>query len=109
MLTVHTITGSVERDREKKNGSIQSRYQGYTTGAHKNDAATGQANASGVAALASLAGGANASVPTRVVDFLLIQTAVRKPMSTVSPATSSGAATRSKIANTGSLKRKLWM
>lgn len=44
MLTVQMIMGTVETDR--KNGSNQSRYQGYTTGAHRSDAAMGQANAS---------------------------------------------------------------
>ena len=44
MLTVQITIGSVEADR--KNGSSQSRYHGYTTGAHKSDAAIGQANAS---------------------------------------------------------------
>ena len=33
MLTVQMMSGSVEPDR--RNGSSQSRYQGYTTGAHK--------------------------------------------------------------------------
>ena len=112
MLSVQTISGSVERDREEKNGSSQSRYQGYTTGAHKSDAAMGQANASGEAALASLAGRANAPVPTRVVvgvpTFLfLIQIAARKPTSTAKPTAISGDATRSNIANAGSLNRKL--
>src|SRR5580704_2890648 len=108
MLTVQTITGSVEADR--RNGSSQSRYQGYTTGAHKSDAAMGHANACADAARASLAGRANAPVPTRVVDLLsalLIHAAVRKPISAAKPTTSSGYVARSKIANTGSLKRKL--
>ena len=45
MLTVQMEIGSVELGR--RNGSSQSRYQGYTTGAHKSDAAIGQAKASG--------------------------------------------------------------
>ncbi len=89
MLTVQMMIGTVEADRT--NGSIQSRYHGYTTGAHRSDAAMGQANAS----------------EDKAVDFVLIQIAVRRPTSTASPATSCGAATRSSIANTGSLKRKL--
>jgi hypothetical protein len=46
MLTVQTTMGRVERDRENENGSSQSRYQGYRTGAHKSDSAIGQANES---------------------------------------------------------------
>jgi hypothetical protein len=38
------MSGTVEADRT--NGSSQSKYQGYTTGAHRSDAAMGQANAS---------------------------------------------------------------
>src|SRR5260370_41612289 len=45
MLTVQIMIGSVEADR--RNGSSQSRYHGYATGAHKSDAAIGHANASG--------------------------------------------------------------
>src|ERR1700693_4123709 len=89
MLTVQTMSGTVEADR--RNGSSQSRYHGYTTGAHKSDAAIGQANAS----------------DDHVGALLLRQIAVRKPTSTAKPATSCGAATRSSVANTGSLKRKL--
>src|SRR5713226_6653823 len=91
MLTVQMMIGTVEADR--RNGSSQSRYHGYTTGAHKSDAAIGQANASEDHAVALLS--------------LLMQIAVRKPTSTASPTTSCGAATRSSVANTGSLKRKL--
>src|SRR5258708_24551870 len=89
MLKVQTMIGTVEVDFMK--GSTHSRYHGYTTGAQKNDAAIGQANAS--------------EDPS--ADFLLIQIAVRKPASTASPATTCGAATRSSVANTGSLKRNL--
>ena len=89
MLTVQMMIGSVEADR--RNGSSQSRYHGYTTGAHRSDAAIGQANAS----------------EDHAADFLLSQIAVRKPTSTANPTTSCGAATRSSVANTGSLKRKL--
>src|SRR5271156_2033538 len=109
MLTVQTTIGRVERER--RNGSVQSRYQGYTTGAHRSDAAIGQVNASGDASLTSLSRRANATVPTRVVEslpVLLIHTAIKKPASTAKPAASSGDATRSIVANTGSLKRKLW-
>src|ERR1700674_1266218 len=45
MLTVQTMISRVEAD--VRNGSSQRRYQGNTTGAHKRDAATGQANWSG--------------------------------------------------------------
>jgi hypothetical protein len=45
MLTVHMMIGSVESER--RNGSIHSRYHGYTTGAHRSDPAIGHANASG--------------------------------------------------------------
>jgi hypothetical protein len=44
MLTVQMMSGKVEADR--RNGSNQSRYHGYTTGAHRNDAAIGHANES---------------------------------------------------------------
>src|SRR5579872_5683145 len=89
MLTVQMMIGSVEAVRKK--GSIQSRYHGYTTGAHRSDAAMGHANASG----------------DNAEDFLRIRIAVRKPTSTSIPATTCGEATRSSVANTGPLKRKL--
>src|SRR5207302_10537144 len=73
-------------------GSSQSRYHGYTTGAHRIDAAIGQANA----------------YHGHASDLLLSQLAVRMPMRTANPATSGGAATRSSAANTGALNRKLW-
>jgi hypothetical protein len=92
MLTVQIMIGSVEVDRTK--GRSQSRYQGYTTGAHRSDAAMGQANAS-------------EDDSAEFLPALLIHTAVRKPTSTANATTSCGAATRSKIANIGSLKRKL--
>jgi len=76
MLTVQIMIGSVETDR--KNGSSQSRYHGYTTGAHRSDAAIGHANAS----------------EDHGWDLLLSQIAARKPTSTASPTTSCGAATR---------------
>ena len=44
MLTVQMMIGTVEADR--RNGSSQRRYHGYTTGAHRSDAAMGHANAS---------------------------------------------------------------
>src|ERR1700684_772383 len=89
MLTVQMMIGTVEADRA--NGSSHRRYHGYTTGAHRSEAAIGQANASG----------------DNSAFFLLSQNAVRKPTSTASAAPNCGAATRSKVANTGSLKRKL--
>jgi len=89
MLKVQTMIGTVEVDF--MNGSTHTRYHGYTTGAQKSDAAIGQANAS--------------KDPS--ADFLLIQIAVRKPTSTARPASSWEAATRSSVANTGSLKRNL--
>jgi hypothetical protein len=89
MLTVQIMSGAVEVDLRK--GNSHSRYHGYTTGAHKSDAAMGQANAS--------------EHPS--ADFLLIQIAVTKPTSTASPATIRGAVTRSSAAKTGSLKRNL--
>src|SRR5579864_5962903 len=45
MLTVQMMISSVEAD--VRNGSSQRRYHGNTTGAHKRDAAIGQANNSG--------------------------------------------------------------
>src|SRR5260370_39878607 len=89
MLKVQTMIGTVEVDF--MNGSSHSRYHGYTTGAHKSDAAIGQANAS----------------KDPCADILLIQIAVRRPTSTASPATTCGAVTRSSVAKTGSLKRNL--
>src|ERR1700737_959136 len=88
MLTVQMTIGSVEADL--RNGSSQRRYQGYTTGAHRSDAAIGQANRSG----------------DRSSDVLLSQVAVRNPANTGSPRAICGT-TRSSIANTGSLKRKV--
>src|SRR6266404_1518194 len=45
MLTLQMMISSVEAD--VRNGSSQRRYHGNTTGAHKRDAAIGQANWSG--------------------------------------------------------------
>lgn len=88
MLTVQTVSGSIEGER--RNGSSQSKYHGYTTGAQTSEAVMGQENASnGVSA-----------------DLLLSQMATRKPTKIASAATSRGAAIFSSIANTGSLKRK---
>src|SRR6185437_5597340 len=89
MLTVQTRINSVEADLKK--GSSQTRYQGNTAGAHKRDAAMGQANASG----------------DRSDIAFLSQAAVTNPASTASPASASGGATRLSVANTGPLKRKL--
>src|SRR5260370_40945021 len=89
MLTVQTMISSVEAD--VRNGSSQRRYHGNTTGAHKRDAAIGQANDSG----------------DQSRDALLSQTAVTNPTSTAKPTSNCGGATRSSIANTGPLNRKL--
>ena len=89
MLKVQIMIATVEADL--MNGSSQSKYHGYTTGAQRSDAAMGHANAS----------------EDHATDFLLIQIAVRNPTSTATPATSCGAATLSSVANTGSLKRNL--
>ncbi len=89
MLKVQIMIGTVEVDLI--NGSSHSMYHGYTTGAHKSDAATGQANAS----------------KDPCADFLHIQIAVREPTSTASPATTCGAVTRSTVEKAGSLKRNL--
>src|SRR5258708_33370645 len=88
MLTVQMMIGTVEGDR--MNGSSHSRYHGYTTGAHRSDAAIGHANA-------SADDGA----------LLLSQIATRNPATKASPTANSGAVTRSSAAKTGSLKRKL--
>src|SRR3954470_3898827 len=90
MLTVQMMSGSVEAGRA--NGSSHSRYQGYTTGAHKSDAAMGHANVS----------------ENNVGILLLIQIAVATPTTTAKPATTCGGASRSSVANIGALKRKLW-
>src|SRR5271166_4886593 len=91
MLSVQMMSGRVDFDRT--NGSSQSRYHGYTTGAHRSDAAIGHANASG----------------DHVGNLVLTQIATRTPTKAASPTTTCGDATRSSAANTGSLKRKLWM
>ena len=83
------MIGAVERDR--RNGSIHSRYHGYMTGAHKSVAAIGQAN----------------SAADNSADFFLIQIVVSNPTSTANPTTTCALATRSNVANTGSLNRKL--
>src|SRR5580698_1880681 len=87
MLAVQTIMGTVATERA--NGNSQSRYHGYTTGAHRSDAAMGQAKVSA----------------DNARSLLLIQNAVRRPTNTASPTSSCGAATCSSIANIGSLKR----
>src|SRR5271155_1529854 len=89
MLTVQIMIGTVEADRT--NGSSHSRYHGYTTGAHRSVAAIGHANAS----------------EDHPGAFLLIHIAVSKPASPASPTPTCGAATRSSVANTGSLNRNL--
>jgi len=71
-LTVQTIISSVEP--EVRNGSSQRRYQGNTTGAHKRDAAIGQANALG----------------DHFGDVVLRKTAVINPTSTAIPANNAG-------------------
>jgi len=89
MLTVQTMIGTVEADR--RNGSSHNRYQGYMTGANNSDVAIGQAKAP----------------DEKSADLVLIQIAVSKPASNASPAATWGLVTRSSIANTGPLKRKL--
>src|SRR5438034_7715914 len=68
MLTVQMMISSVEPDI--RNGSRQRRYHGNTTGAHKRDAAIGQAKRSG----------------DHSGVALLSQVAVANPTSTASPA-----------------------
>src|SRR5882757_6613611 len=80
MLTVQTIISIVEAD--VKNGSSQRRYHGNTTGAHKRDAAIGQANWSGDHSAAAL-----------LSDALLNKVAVTNPTRTASPASNCGGAT----------------
>src|ERR1700730_18221954 len=75
MLTVQRMISSVEAD--VRNGSSPRRYHGNTTGAHKRDAAMGQANTSG-----DHSGGGPLS-----------QVAVTNPTSTASPASNCGGAT----------------
>src|SRR6202140_939543 len=94
MLTVQTMISNVEAD--VRNGSSQRRYHGNTTGAHKRDAAMGQANMGQANRSGEVSGAA-----------LLSQVAVANPTSTASPTSNSGGATRSSAANTGPLKRKL--
>src|SRR5258705_12193714 len=88
MLTVQRMISNVEAD--VRNGSNHKRYQGNTTGAHKREAAIGQANAS----------------RDQSVAAPLSQVAVISPASTASPASNCGGATLSSAANTGPLKRK---
>src|SRR5579864_1410309 len=87
MLIVQMMSGTVETDRT--NGSSHRRYQGYTTGAHRSDAAIGHANVCG-----------------EYSSFLFRSTAaVTNPTKTARPATIRGFTTRSISVNTGSLKR----
>src|SRR6266478_8321731 len=88
-LTVQMMISSVDAD--VRNGSSQRRYHGNMAGAHKRDAAMGQANRFGDHSGAAL----------------LSQVAVTNPTTTASPASNCGGATRSSAANTGPLKRKL--
>src|SRR5277367_6595012 len=94
MLTVQIMISSVEAD--VRNGSSQRRYHGNTTGAHRRDAAMGQANSDQ----------ANWSLDNSGAR-LLSQVAVANPTSTARPASTCGGATRSSAANTGPLKRKV--
>src|ERR1700721_2352019 len=87
MLIVQMMSGTVETDRT--NGSSQRRYQGYTTGAHKSDAAIGHANVCGEYPSCRLRG------PPAVI----------KPTNAAKPATTRGLTIRSISAKTGSLKR----
>src|SRR5262245_17631585 len=89
MHTLQMMISSVEPDI--RNGSSQRRYHGNTTGAHKRDAAIGQANTSGDHSGAAL----------------LSHSAVRNPTSTANPISNCGGAIFSSVANTGPLKRKL--
>src|SRR5579864_3413786 len=91
MLTVQMRISSVEAD--VRNGSSHSKYHGNTTGAHKRDAAIGQANMSGDHSDSAW--------------IILSQVAVANPASTASPANNCGGATRSNAANTGPLKRNV--
>src|SRR5579864_3673800 len=87
MLIVQIISGTVETDRT--NGSSHRRYQGYTTGAHKSDAAIGHANAC-----------------DEFSSCLLRSTAaVAKPTNMARPAATRGLMSRSNAEKTGSLKR----
>src|SRR4051812_28309076 len=88
MLNVQTMIGSVEGDL--RNGSNQSRYQGYTTGAHRSDAAIGQAN----------------EAPEGSREVLLIQIPERNPTTSGNPAAIRDTS-RSKMSKTGSLNRKV--
>src|SRR5579864_8401718 len=96
MLTVQTMISRVEA--EVRNGSSQRRYQGKTTGAHRREAAIGQAKIG-----QAKTGPANWSGD---VAFLS-QVAVSNPTSTASPTSNCGGATWSSAANTGPLKRNV--
>src|SRR5690242_2413457 len=91
MLTVQKMISSVEA--EVRNGSSQRRYHGKTTGAHKRDAAMGQAN------ISEEDSGA----------VLLSQVAVTNPTTTANAASNCTGSTLSSVANTGPLKRKVRM
>src|SRR6266481_5126083 len=97
MLTVQRMISSVEAD--VRNGSSQRRYHGNTAGAHKRDAAMGQANMGQESMLGDCSGPAE--------RLILSQAAVANPTSTARPASNCGVATRSSAANTGPLKRKV--
>src|SRR4030081_3666379 len=81
------MSGSV--DVERRNGSSQRRYHGYTTGAHARDAAIGHAHLS-----AQHAGGLRPR-----------HAAARTPTIAARPAPNVGLTTGSIVANTGSLNR----
>src|SRR5579862_8453185 len=91
MLTVQTMIRTVEAD--VRNGNSQRRYHGNTTGAHKRDAAMGHA---------STLGEASGAVP-------LSNVAVTNPTTTANAASNCEGTTLSSAANTGPLKRKVWM
>jgi len=82
MLTVQMMISSVEAD--VRNGSSQRRYHGNTAGAHKRDAAMGQANMSQANRSGDHSGAAH---------LILCQVAVTNPTSTASPASNCGDAT----------------
>src|SRR5260370_21996593 len=87
MLSVQIVSGSVAADC--RNGTSQSRYQGYTTGAPASDTAIGHAHASSEH---------DERLPRS-------HTAVTRPNKTDKPAAAWGRTTRSIASKIGSLKR----
>src|SRR3979490_2339310 len=95
MLTVQMMISSVEADI--RNGNSQRRYHGNTAGAHKRDAAMGQANRSQAKRSRATSGAAL---------LILCQVAVTNPTSTASLSSNFGRAARKTAAKTVPLKRK---